>query len=97
MRRLASGSAVNHREAVQLQADRTPPRAVPRMATDHISDEWLHEYSQADLEEPRMSKVEEHLLICHRCRYRVIAFDRYRKIDEPSERLLNDRKALQRN
>jgi anti-sigma factor RsiW len=67
------------------------------MATGHISDEWLHEYSQADLEEPRMSKIEEHLLICDRCRHRVIAFDHYRKIDEPSERSLGDRKALHPN
>jgi len=67
------------------------------MPAEHISDEWLHEYSQGDLEEPRMSKVEEHLLICCRCRYRVIAFDQYRKIDEPSEQSWEHRKTVHPN
>ena len=53
-----------------------------RPATDHISDERLHEHSQGDLEEPRMDKVEEHL---------------YRKRDEPSEHSLEDRRALHPN
>jgi anti-sigma factor RsiW len=65
------------------------------MATDHISDEWLHQYSQGDLEEPRMGKVEEHLLICEQCRCRVIAFDQYRKLGrEPGEHPLDDGKEI---
>jgi anti-sigma factor RsiW len=67
------------------------------VAADHISDEWLHEYSQGDLEEPRMGRVEEHLLICEQCRRRVIAFDQYRKLCDPSEHSLQDRKALHPN
>ena len=57
------------------------------MATNHISDEWLHEYSQGDLEESRMGKVEEHLLIC----------DWYRKLHETSEPGREDRKGLHPN
>jgi hypothetical protein len=45
-----------------------------------------------------MGKVEEHLLICDRCRRRVIAFDQYRRLGrEPGVHPLNDRKALQPN
>ncbi len=46
------------------------------MPTVHISDEWLNEYSLGDSEEPRLGRVEEHLLICEGCRDRLTIFDR---------------------
>jgi anti-sigma factor RsiW len=89
---------VSHRQQVR-QADwmNLSSAVTVRMAMDHISDEWLLEYSQGDLEEPRMGKVEEHLLICEQCRRRVIAFDEYRKLDRAGEDSLDDRNALHPN
>lgn len=43
--------------------------------SDHIPDEWLAEYSRGIMEEPRLEEVEEHLLICERCRLRLTEFD----------------------
>ena len=45
------------------------------MTTKHTSDESLKLYSQGRLEEPSLSEVEEHLLICEHCRRRLTEFD----------------------
>jgi anti-sigma factor ChrR (cupin superfamily) len=45
------------------------------MITDHVTEEWLAEYSAGRLEEPRLAQVEEHLLICERCRQQLTQFD----------------------
>ncbi len=45
------------------------------MPNDHIPAEWLAAYSKGDLEEPRLSQVEEHLLVCENCRQRLTEFD----------------------
>ena len=45
------------------------------MKADHVPDEWLAEYSKGRLEEPRLGQVEEHLLVCERCRQRLTQFD----------------------
>ena len=46
-----------------------------RIVTDHVPDERLAEYSKGLLEEPRLGEVEEHLLVCERCRVRLTEFD----------------------
>jgi len=51
------------------------PRASMRIVTDHVPDERLAEYSKGLLEEPRLGEVEEHLLVCERCRVRLTEFD----------------------
>jgi anti-sigma factor RsiW len=43
--------------------------------TDHLTDERLAEYSKGRLDEPQLGEVEEHLLICERCRVRLTEFD----------------------
>jgi len=43
--------------------------------TDHVSDQHLADYSKGLLKEPRLGQVEEHLLICERCRTRLTEFD----------------------
>jgi anti-sigma factor ChrR (cupin superfamily) len=43
--------------------------------TEHVPDEWLAEYSKGRLDEPQLGEVEEHLLICERCRVRLTEFD----------------------
>ena len=45
------------------------------MTPQHISDEALELYSDGVLEEPLLGKVEEHLLLCERCRKRLTEFD----------------------
>ena len=45
------------------------------MSAQHISDEALELYSEGALEEPVLGQVEEHLLICERCRQRLTEFD----------------------
>ena len=43
--------------------------------TDHVQDERLAEYSKGLLLEPELGEVEEHLLVCERCRERLTEFD----------------------
>ena len=43
--------------------------------TDHLTDERLTAYSKGLLDEPQLGQVEEHLLICERCRVRLTKFD----------------------
>jgi len=45
------------------------------MTAQHASDESLELYSQGRLQEPQLGQVEEHLLICERCRKRLTEFD----------------------
>jgi anti-sigma factor ChrR (cupin superfamily) len=45
------------------------------MTTGHVSDEWLAEYSEGRLEEPRLGQVEEHLLVCEECCKRLTGSD----------------------
>jgi len=45
------------------------------MTTDHVPNEWLAEYSEGWLQEPRLGQVEEHLLVCEQCRQRLTQFD----------------------
>ena len=47
--------------------------------TDHSPDEWLKLYSEGGLREPRLGQVEEHLLICERCRGRLTTFDQQQR------------------
>ena len=51
------------------------PRGATRMTNDHVPDERLAEYSKGRLDEPQLGDVEEHLLICERCRMRLTEFD----------------------
>jgi hypothetical protein len=46
-----------------------------RMISDHVSDEWLDQYSRGKLEDSRLAQVEEHLLICEHCCARLTKFD----------------------
>ena len=45
------------------------------MMTEHVQDEQLAEYSKGLLDELQLGEVEEHLLICERCRERLTEFD----------------------
>ena len=45
------------------------------MANEHASDESLELYSHGRLQEPLLGQIEEHLLICERCRKRLTEFD----------------------
>jgi anti-sigma factor RsiW len=45
------------------------------MTSQHATDESLAAYSQGRLQEPLLGEVEEHLLICERCRKRLTEFD----------------------
>ncbi len=45
------------------------------MVSDHVPEEWLEQYSEGTLEEPRLGKVEEHLLICEECCDRLTKLD----------------------
>jgi hypothetical protein len=45
------------------------------MTAGRVSDEWLAEYGERRLEEPRLGQVEEHLLVCEQCRKRLTEFD----------------------
>jgi anti-sigma factor RsiW len=45
------------------------------MITEHIPDDQLANYSKGMLDESRLGEVEEHLLICERCRVRLTEFD----------------------
>lgn len=51
------------------------PRGSTRMITEHIPDDQLANYSKGMLDESRLGEVEEHLLICERCRVRLTEFD----------------------
>jgi hypothetical protein len=51
------------------------PRGPKRLMTDHVPDQHLADYSEGLLLEPRLGEVEEHLLICERCRVRLTEFD----------------------
>jgi len=43
--------------------------------TDHVKDDRLAAYSKGLLVEPQLGEVEEHLLVCERCRLRLTDFD----------------------
>jgi anti-sigma factor ChrR (cupin superfamily) len=43
--------------------------------TEHLPDERLAKYSKGQLEEPQLGEVEEHLLVCEKCRLRLSEFD----------------------
>jgi anti-sigma factor RsiW len=43
--------------------------------TDHVPDQHLADYGKGQLPEPRLGEVEEHLLICERCRARLTEYD----------------------
>ena len=45
------------------------------MMPEHIPDVRLADYSKGLLEEPQLGEVEEHLLICERCRARLTELD----------------------
>ena len=45
------------------------------MINEHVPDERLAQYSKGLLDEPQLGDVEEHLLICERCRLRLTEFD----------------------
>ena len=45
------------------------------MSFDHVCDDLLWKYSIGVLEEPELGQVEEHLLICQRCRERAAWLD----------------------
>lgn len=45
------------------------------MISEHIPDELLAEYSRGTLEGASLDRVEEHLLICEKCRDRLTEFD----------------------
>lgn len=38
------------------------------MAAEHPTEEALAQYSEGRLEEPQLGEIEEHLLVCERCR-----------------------------
>jgi hypothetical protein len=50
-------------------------RGLTRIMNDHLADEHLAQYSKGLLQEPRLGEVEEHLLICEKCRLRLTEFD----------------------
>ena len=50
-------------------------RGSPRWSADHIPDDELANYSKGLLEEPHLGAVEEHLLICERCRAKLTEVD----------------------
>jgi anti-sigma factor ChrR (cupin superfamily) len=43
--------------------------------TEHLPDERLAAYSKGLLEEPQLGEVEEHLMICEKCRMRLTELD----------------------
>ncbi len=45
------------------------------MTSDHVTDERLAEYSKGLLAEPQLGDLEEHLLVCEKCRARLTEFD----------------------
>ena len=55
--------------------------------TEHVPDERLAEYSKGLLMEPQLESVEEHLLICERCRVRLTEFDNEWGLNGKLERL----------
>jgi len=57
---------------ISMSLHRGPTRT---MTEHHIADERLAEYSKGVLGEPQLREVEEHLLICERCRARLTEFD----------------------
>ncbi|HEY3443640.1 MAG TPA: zf-HC2 domain-containing protein [Paludibaculum sp.] len=44
---------------------------------DHIPDEALEQYAMGKLPESEVASLEEHLLICLDCQYRLDAMDEY--------------------
>jgi anti-sigma factor RsiW len=50
-------------------------RGSTRLIADHVPDDRLENYSRGLLQEPQLGEVEEHLLICERCRMRLTEFD----------------------
>jgi len=51
------------------------PRGFARMISEHVSDEWLNQYSRGALVEPQLGQLEEHLLTCQQCCERLTRFD----------------------
>ncbi len=45
--------------------------------TDHVNDELLEGYALANLSEPDVSYIEEHLLVCAPCRQRLVEADQF--------------------
>jgi hypothetical protein len=43
----------------------------------HVSGDDLERYSMLTVEEPEMGRIEEHLLVCARCRNRLHDTDEY--------------------
>ena len=56
-------------------------RGSTRIQSEHVPDNRLREYSKGLLQEPRLGEVEEHLLICERCRVRLTKFDQEWNLD----------------
>jgi hypothetical protein len=62
-------------EGHSWQSAITLPRGPTRIMTEHVPDERLAAYSKGRLGEPQLGEVEEHLLVCERCRARLTEFD----------------------
>jgi len=45
------------------------------ISEQHVSDEWLEQYSRGALVEPQLGQLEEHLLTCEQCCERLTTFD----------------------
>jgi hypothetical protein len=72
-----------HRNAVLLQASGERKEAHKDNGADdepsmHVPDEALEQYALGRMSEPEEAPVEEHLLVCQRCRDEVELIDRIR-------------------
>lgn len=56
----------------------------------HVSADEIELYSLDRLSEPELSRVEEHLLVCERCRRRLADEDRFSKAARAALERLND-------
>jgi hypothetical protein len=53
----------------------SPPFSADKINVEHPSDDLLERYSMRRLTEAEMALLEEHLLICEKCRNTVVQMD----------------------
>jgi hypothetical protein len=60
---------------LSVAAPLTPFPAADKITVEHQSDDLLERYSMGRLTEVEMAPLEEHLLICEKCRNTVVQMD----------------------
>jgi hypothetical protein len=69
------GVAMNERQWGRYRLSVVPPFSAHKIIVEHPSDDLLERYSTGRLTEAEMALLEEHLLICEKCRNTVVQMD----------------------